>query len=261
MARIFPQRCNLGVFPLDKPSLAVQSDEVRQDNRATMAISLEPTRNPGEGMSSPRRRSWLWYTGVTLVGLALALISVLAGLSLYWRSLVRSYTDIVAAPLPEARDSDLERNALWVRWALFYETVRQGRPAEPFAITADEINLLITGNPELRDRLRIQITNGTVYAHFSFPLGQEGQRSLHGRYLNGRARLQVNFSDGWLTLHVAEMEAQQKPIPRWILKRLQRMNLARDLDRNPDALEFLQQLEAIEASGDRLVLRPVVSGR
>ncbi|NGO38351.1 hypothetical protein G4L39_02930 [Limisphaera ngatamarikiensis] len=204
-----------------------------------------------------RRRSWLWYLGVGLVVVALLGLAGVAGLGWYWWSLVRNYTGTAPVELPAASDSELDRTALWIRWQTFYESVRQGRPVPPFELTADELNLLITGNPDLRDHLRVEITNGALYGRFSFPLGREGQRGLTGRFLNGRARIQIQFSDGWLSLNVEEMEANGRPIPRWILRRLSRENLARDLDRNSEAVEFLHQLEAVEIVGDRLVLRPL----
>jgi len=55
------------------------------------------------------------------------------------------------------------------------------------------------------------------------------------------------------------MEANGRPIPNWLLRRLQRENLLRDVDRQPEMLEFLRQLAAIEVVGDRLILRPVVA--
>ncbi|MGA4644353.1 hypothetical protein [Limisphaera sp. 4302-co] len=226
-----------------------------------MSVDPEAPSPAGPTSGRPvRRRSWLWYTGVVLACVALLGLCGVAGLVWYWRTLIRTYTTPAPVELPAARDSELDRTALLIRWQTFYEGVRQGRLVPPFELTADEINLLITGNPELRDRLRVGITNGMIYGRFSFPLGRADQKDFQGRFLNGEARLRIHFADGWLTVQVAEMEANGKPIPNWLLRRIGRENLARDLDRNPEAIEFLQQLEAVEVVGDRLVLRPLPPG-
>lgn len=104
----------------------------------------------------------------------LGFIGVL-GLALYARALVRHYTQPTPALLPAARDGELERTALWMRWAQFYETVRQGHPAAPFTISGDEINLLILGNQELRDRIRIEIPNGLFMDISASPWARKGR--------------------------------------------------------------------------------------
>lgn len=206
-----------------------------------------------------RRRTWIWYVGFALVVLAGLGLAAVASLFLYWRSLVQTYTTTTPEPLPAVRGTEMDRTALLARWSLFYENVRQGVPTPPFEIGADEINLLLAADPQMRDRLRIELTNGSVFGRFTFPLAQSGQQELANRHLNGRARLHLDFTDGWLTLTVAEMEANGRPIPKWLLRRLQRENLLRDLDRQPEMLEFLRQLAAIEVVGDRLILRPAVT--
>ncbi len=206
-----------------------------------------------------KRRTLLWYIGLVLIGLALLGLTGVTALFLYWRSLIHTYTVTTPVPLAEVRGSDLERSALLMRWALFYETVRQGLPADPIEFTADELNLLIAGNPEMEERLRVELTNGNLYARFHLSLGESGRKELQGRYLHGKARLQVDLSDGWLTVTVAEAEANGRPIPNWMLRRIQQENLARDLDRNAEVQEFLRQLAAIEVSGDRLILRPIAA--
>lgn len=206
-----------------------------------------------------RRRTWIWYLGFALVAVAGLGLAAVAGLFLYWRSLVHTYTTTTPEPLPAVRGTELDRAAFLVRWSLFYENVRQGVPTPPFEMGADEINLLLAADPQMRDRLRIELTNGSVFGRFTFPLAQSGQQELANRHLNGRARLHLDFTDGWLTLTVAEMEANGRPIPKWLLHRLQRENLLRDLDRQPELLEFLRQLAAIEVVGDRLILWPAVT--
>lgn len=206
-----------------------------------------------------RRRTWLWYAGLALVALAGLGLAAVTALFLYWRSLVQTYTTPTPEPLPAVRGTEMDRTALVVRWSLFFENVRQGVPTPPFEITADEINLLLAADPQVGDRLRIELTNGSVFGRFTFPLAQSGKRELAHRHLNGRARLQLDLTDGWLTVTVAEMEANGRPIPNWLLRRLQRENLLRDVDRQPEMLEFLRQLAAIEVVGDRLILRPVVA--
>lgn len=208
--------------------------------------------------SKPRRkRRWWVYLGAGLGVLILLAVVAVAGIVMYWHSLIRNYTAAEPQPLPAIKENDADLTAFHTRWTAFQEEVANGSSTEPFQASAAELNLLIAQNPDLKDRVRLIITNNQVFGQFSFPLDQANDRKLHGRHLNGRAQLNLAFQDGWLTVSVAELKANGKPIPRWILKKVQQQNLASYLDNNLDAIEFLHQLDAIEVEDDQIVLKPL----
>jgi hypothetical protein len=217
--------------------------------------SQSPVEHP-PGSKPRRNRRWWFYLGISLGVLALLGIVAVAGIVMYWRSLIQDYTTTEPQPLPVVQQSDVDFTAFYTRWTTFYEAVGEGTAAQNFQATAGDLNRLIARNADLKDRVRVIITNNQVFGQFTFPLDKAKQRELHGRHINGLVRLNLNFEDGWLTVGVAELHANGKPIPRWILKKVQRENLAKDLDKNPEATAFLHQLEAIAVEDDQIVLKP-----
>ena len=213
--------------------------------------SLPPTLT----VDRPKRRWWL-YVAVVLGGLALLAVALVAALLTYWHSLVRTYTTLEAAPLPAITGSDQDLTAFLVRWAAFQDAVVGGTATEPFRASAADLNLLIGQNPDLRDRVRLVITNNQLLGQFSFALAQVQQPELRNRFVNGLARLELDFREGWLTVSVAELSANGRLVPWWVMKRVRQENLVKDLDKNPDTVEFLHRLAAIEVEDDHIVLKP-----
>jgi len=191
-----------------------------------------------------------------LCAIVVVALGIVAGIAVYWHSLIENYTSTQPQPLPVVQVSDSDFAALNSRWTAFREAVAKDNAAEPFRARAAELNLLIARNPGLKDRVWMTISNSQIYGQFTFPLDQSKQRELHGRYVNGLARLNLDFQDGWLTVSVAELKANGKPIPRWILKSIQKENLVKDLDQNLELTAFLHELHTIEVQGDQIVLQP-----
>lgn len=218
---------------------------------------IPPATNQTPCNQPRRKRRWWFYVGISLGALALLAVAVVVGLVMYWHSLVRNYSSTEPQPLPMVEGGESDLVAFQARWSAFVEAVAQGIARDSFQASATELNLLIAQNPDMKDRVRVVITNNQVLGRFTFPLDQAKQRDLKGRHLNGLARLNLDFQDGWLTVNVAELQANGKPIPRWILKKVQRENLAKDLDKNHEATAFLHSLESVAVEDDLIVLRPV----
>lgn len=225
------------------------------------ASNPEPPRieQPPAVSRRPRRRWWV-YVGAGLGATVVVALLVVAGIAMYWHMLIKNYTATQSQPLPVVQVTDSDFQVFHTRWTAFEQAVANDTAVEPFRTSAAELNLLIVQNPSLKDRVRLIITNNQVFSQFTFPLDQAKQRDLTGRYVNGLARLNLDFQDGWLTVSVAELKANGNPIPRWILKRLQKENLAKDLDQNQEVVAFLHQLDTIEVQNDQLVLKPQLRG-
>lgn len=194
--------------------------------------------------------------GVALGLLALLALGLVIGLLTYWQTLVRNYTAPRAESLPPIVGSESDLPAFLARWTAFQEAVANGTATEPFRASARELNLLIAQNPDLRDRVRLVITNNQVLGRFSFSLAQVKQPGLRDRFVNGQARLALGFQDGWLTVTVMELQANGRPVPWWVMKEVRQQNLVKDLDKNPDAVAFLHQLADITVEDDHIVLKP-----
>jgi hypothetical protein len=221
------------------------------------ASNLEPSLiEPPPAVGRRSRRRWWIYLGVSLGAIVLVALGLVVGIAMYWHSLIKNYTATQSQPLPVVPVTDSDFPVFHARWTEFQEAVVNGTAAEPFRASAAELNLLIAQNPGLKDRVRMIITNHQVFGQFTFPLDQAKQRELQGRYINGLARLNLEFQEGWLTVSVVELKANGKPIPRWILKKIQKQNLAKDLDQNQAVTAFLHQLDTIKVQDDQIVLVP-----
>jgi hypothetical protein len=186
---------------------------------------------------------------LALVGVVLVVVGLKAA--------VRNYTSATAKPVPRAQADPQQRKALEARWIELATAVRQRQSPPPFAISADDINLFFAGNKGMGGAVGFVITNGEVRAEFSAPLDKTGRPELKGRYLNGTAKVNINFADGWLTVGLGKVEANGRKIPDWLLKRFQRENWVQQLDKNRDMVNFFQEMDTIRVQGDKVVLTPL----
>ncbi len=214
-------------------------------------------KQPGTLLASPsrKRRWWLYLLVVFGVLMVLALVAVLLVFT-YAKSLVRDYTTTTPRTFPKVQFDAARQKAMETRFAQFSKAVQARQNPAPFTISADDINQVLAKNKELRDYVHIAITNDQLVAEFSAPLEQTGRPELKGRFVNGSARINVVFQDGWLTVNVGAVEANGKPIPGWILKRLPQENLLKNLDQNPEMVNLFQELESIQITDGNVVLTP-----
>jgi len=205
-----------------------------------------------------KRRRWWFYVGVAAGVLVLAVGALVIAVVLYWNSLVATYTSTQPKPLPAIDDSTDAGDRLKAKWAAFANELEAGRPPPPISLSADDLNVFIAESiPQLKDSVRLGIVGERLQGQFCVPLDQTGQRKLKGRYLNGVVTLNLSFQQGWLDLRAAAMEANGKPIPRWILRRIQKQNLLQKLHENFQAAELLQKLESVQVKEDQITLTPV----
>jgi hypothetical protein len=208
-----------------------------------------------------KKRPWWLYL---LVGLGvLVVVGVVALLSvfLYGRSLVRNYTATSPRTFPAAQANRDQQRVLQGNWEEFIKAVQSAQPPPPFKISSEDINSFMAGNRGMSKQVHFVITNNELLAEFSFPLGQTGQPFLKDRYFNGVAHINVHFADGWLTVGLGRVEANGKPIPNLLLKRLQQENFVKGIDRNPDLVNAMHEMESVEIRDGYIVLTPHVGTR
>jgi hypothetical protein len=207
-----------------------------------------------------KRRWWLYVligAGSMLV-LALLALVLIAG---YLKSLVTNYTAPAPKPFPRMEVDAQKQKELENRWTEFARAIQARQTPPALIITADDINMALSGNKELRDRVRVVITNSRVLAEFSVPLDQVGWQNLKGRYFNGVAKLDVVFKDGWLNVNIGSVDANGRPLPGWILNKLKQENLGKGLDHNREVVNVLQQIDSIKVEGSSIVITPAGANR
>jgi hypothetical protein len=217
---------------------------------------------PGAAPALPtRKRRWWWYALIAMGGMfCLAILGVLLAFA-YYRSLLNTYTSTSPQPVPKVAFDTRRQKELEAQWKDFALAIRQRQPTPPFVITADDINHVLSQNKELRGIVGFTITNGQVLAQFSAPLDKIGAKALRGRYVNGTAKIKLAFDDGWLSATIGSVDANGKPLPGWLLSRLPRENLLKDLERNRDMVNLMHEMQSVRVVDDKIVLTPLAGNR
>ena len=154
-------------------------------------------------------------------------------------------------------DPQVAADRLQAKWTAFAAELEARRTPPPVSLSADDLNAFITDHmPQLTDQMRLAIAGGQVKGQFSVPLAQTGQRKLQGRYFNGLATFDVTFQAGRLDVRTVALEANGKPVPRWILRRIQKHNVLQQLYENANASDVLQRLESVQVKDDQILLTP-----
>lgn len=208
---------------------------------------------------SPRKkRRWWLYVLVGCGSLVLIGIALLVAVGIYWNSLVQTYTQTQPAPLPALAVREGDADALEARWRAFLNDLVAGRHPPPFELSADDVNAFLESKArKLAERVRIVINGDQLQARFSLPLGERGERNLQGRFLNGQATLHLSFADGWPDLRVTAVEANGKPLPEWLQRRVQRLDLLKDLSNHSAFVEALPDIQSIRVEDGVVVIRPL----
>jgi hypothetical protein len=204
----------------------------------------------------PQRRRWWLYLLCVFGMLLLVGGSAFIALALYWNSLVKTYASSRPQPLPHVENAANAQSRLKTRWAEFQKSIMAKRPTPPFELTADDLNAFAASNPDFKDKFQFFIEQDQLRGKFSIPLGARGPSNLKGKYLNGQATFKLGFTDNWLSLHVASMEANGKPIPHWLLSKLQKQNFLKNLENNAELTQFLDNIESVGITNNTIVVQP-----
>lgn len=170
---------------------------------------------------------------------------------------INKYTASAPRDLPSVEVTAEEATAIKNRVESFKKAIDDLEPeVEPLILTADEINALIANNPDLKNRVYLQIKDGKVSADVSFPL--DNFPGLRGRYFNGSVTIQPSLENGVLIVKATEASINGEPLPEDFMSAIRNENLAKDLYKNVEFAKFLRRIERLEIEDDVIVLTPKV---
>lgn len=211
---------------------------------------------PPQGVAPRRRRRWWLYALGVVGGLFMVALALVIALVVYWNSLIRNYTATEPQPIPVAETNPGDVQALKERFEQFKNTVGFQRTTPPLSVTADELNLLVAQNKDLKGRLFLEIADNRLIGKFSVPLNATRKKELQGRHLNGTLELSVSLENGFFTAKVLSVELNGRPIPRWIFNRIKDKNLMDKVNNDRETLDILQSLEDIRIEDGKITFIP-----
>ena len=162
----------------------------------------------------------------------------------YYNKLVQEYTATTPMTLPPLAITDEDRKSIDDRWKTFHEAADRGEAAE-LEITANDINALISENPDLKGTVFVSIEGSEVGGKISFPLSKTGLPGLSGRFFNGNATFTVTLEDGYLEAHLKSVEVNGKTPPADLMTQLSNENLLKDAKFDDKTREKMRKIESL----------------
>ena len=197
------------------------------------------------------------FVSKTLSGLFIVMtVSVILGV-LYAKHVVNQLTDAQPVKLPTVKLPEIQMFQLHDRVDTFRDSVRDGDPTPPLALSADELNALIETDPAfaaLKNHLFVIINGNELGAQISFPAEDLGLVRLRGRFVNATGVFDVGLTNNELSVMVESLSVKGKPLPTHIMRQIMGRNLAEKLNQDPKTVAGLRKLKAIEVKEGKLVV-------
>jgi len=194
--------------------------------------------------------------------IALGSMAVIACVGIYvvWSvagTMLETFTDETARPLPAIEMPQEERDALLARAQAFGNALETGVPAETLRLNSNEINVLLRAlAPDalpLLENIHVSIEDTLLKADVSIPSVQFG---IPGRYVNGTGVFEISLKNGAPAIYLQDFTVGSKAVPRQLLDAFRSENMAQGLSDDPVLRRYIEQLDAIEVTGGEIVLTP-----
>ncbi len=186
------------------------------------------------------------------------LVAGLLGLYQLRRMLDR-YTETQPMPLPAVEVAPEKLQQIQRRVEAFRDDLRAGRYPPPLALTSEEINALISHDPELQSlsgKVFVVLEGDRLLAQISLPLQELGLPRFKGRYLNGKGDFSLALNKGTLDIHALDLTVKGQPVPPTYMNAIRKHNLADTANENARASVGLNLLQSIEIRDSKVILVP-----
>jgi hypothetical protein len=198
-----------------------------------------------------------------LAGVAVFLVSVsIYSLFQQDREIAR-FTSPVAAKIAEIplEGKETELNELHARLQMFRDDlVSKPDKKSTLVLGVDDLNFVLATMAPLKDYKSLfhvtAIRDGRIIADHTRPMnGFPGSGSI--RHLNAVATLRPVLAEKSLVFQVEALEVPGSQVPREFIAQIPPYRLGLDLQKDPLLGPVLNAMTAMEASGDKLVLRRI----
>jgi len=215
--------------------------------------------NPHAGIPPPIRPvkeghgCFFWGCMTTLIVIALIGVAAYMGI-MKLASVAKQYTSdrpmkIESVELSPARMADLN-----ARIAAFQQAVKTDDPAR-LVLTADEINALLSSRNELKElhiMAHLDIEGDKITAAMTMPCPIH-KFGLDGRYINGKATIQMLLQMGRLLVYVDSIEADGKRLPEQFMTGFRSKNLAEKAMEDPKTAAAIAKLKSISVQDGAII--------
>ncbi len=204
-----------------------------------------------------KRRGCLFYAFIFGSILSIFLVlGVLAGLKS-----TLAFFDKTAVPVPTSKMSPQDIAKVRERVDAFRQAVRAHESPVPLTLTADEVNALIKGDPDLeplRDKVYVADMQGdSIKAQVSVSLGELGAVKFKDRYFNGFVTIKPTLNSGTLRLKPQKVVTLRgRAVPDKYVEVIQNVNFAKGLNKEPRVSAALDWIQSIEVKDGKLVIVP-----
>ena len=193
-----------------------------------------------------------------IVAVVVALMVAAGGFGVYQaKKVVTRFTDTEAVELPLVDMSPEEVDALIARLSGFRTALEAGEANEPLELTQDDLNALIQNDEEFlffRGKVYLTLKDDKVGGEVSWPLDEIPL--MGGRYFNGTATFDVEFSDRRPVLYLESASIKGEAVPDAMMIEVRKENFAAEWSRSQEGREFLKNIETLEVLEGRLIITP-----
>jgi len=230
------------------------------------------TRAMSNGSAPPKKRGCLFYGCLSVVGVGLVILITLV-LGYYFTKRwafrqVTQYTDTTNAVFEKVEYTPAQRDDLNRRVQRFTDAIQKGVAGQELIVTANDINVLLSENADLKGRLFVALEGERVKGRLSLPLNdyipldiRKSLTVLEGRYLNASATFRVALEGGMLDVRLEEAEAKGKPLDKLpffgrFITELKKTNLVMTLDsQNRVDTNAMSRWDSLQVKDGQIILK------
>jgi hypothetical protein len=210
--------------------------------------------------AGPAKQRGCFFYGCLSLAILSLVVALFIGVGVYFAKrymdgLVNDYTSATPEKIEELVYPEPKMRELQTRLDSFRQGVDKGTEGLELVLSADDLNALISQNRDLKGKIFVKIDDDQVRGQVSAPLPDIPVIKLKGRYLNGSAAFKIALKDGRLDVRIDQVIVKDKPVPPVILDELKKQDLAKEMQKNPEANKVMNQIESLEIRDGKVFIR------
>jgi hypothetical protein len=207
-----------------------------------------------------QRRGCFFYGCLASSALLVAILTMTFLGLWHFKKALNEFTDTGPMPAPVAQVSAAQGQEIQQRFEAFEQAIRDHRPVAPLVVSVQDINAMIATSPgleALKGKLYVIIEDNRLKGQASVPLSEVGLKMFEGRYLNGLATFGLSLNGGVLAVWVDNFQVRGKSLPKLLMNRIRKQNLAQRLKPDPQAGSVLERIQDIQVRDGKLIIVPM----